>query len=238
MGVGVPVGVSVVQTVDIAEQDQQVGVYRRRYDSGQGVVLADGVLHAHLVGGHGVVLVDNGQRAQLQQPENGVAHVAAALLAADILAGEQHLRHRVVVFVEQLVVGVHQLALTHGGCGLLGGHVRRAAGQIQLTHAHADGAGGHQNDLVPGIFQVTEHLAQRLHPLDIQPPGGVRQRGGADLYGDTHIKTLLRVIIWSHYTTKRRRWKVKFSLTGAKAHVMLTVLTRIIHLTRKGAWGT
>ena len=103
-----------------------------------------------------------------------------------ILAGEQDLGHGVVILEEQPVVGVHQLALAHGGGGLLGGHVGGLAGQVQLAHAHADGAGGDQNHLMAGVFQVGEHLDQLLHVADVQPPGGVGQGGGAHLYNDSH----------------------------------------------------
>ena len=58
------------------------------------------------------------------------------------------------IFRKQLVIAVHQLALAHCGSRLLCGHIRRAARQVKLTHAHADGAGGNQHQLVPGIFDV------------------------------------------------------------------------------------
>ena len=69
---------------------------------------------------------------------------------------------------KQLVVDVHELALAHGGGGLLGGHIRGAGPQAQLSHAHADGAGGHQDHLMPGVFQIAEHLAKLLHLADVQ----------------------------------------------------------------------
>ena len=123
LGLRVFVGVAVIQPVDIRQQDQQLCPDGGRHNSGQGVILPDGVLYADLVGGHGVVLVDDRQRPQLQQPEDGVAHVAAAVFIFHVLAGQQHLRHRVAVFVEQLVVGIHQFALAYGGGRLLGGHI-------------------------------------------------------------------------------------------------------------------
>ena len=83
----------------------------------------------------------------------------AALPVFDVLAGEQELRHGVIIFAEELIVGVDQLALAHGGSGLLAGHIGRPAGQVQLAHAHADGPGGDKDDLVTGVFQVAEYLA-------------------------------------------------------------------------------
>ena len=90
----------------------------------------------------------------------------------------------------------------YGGSRLLTGHVRRTAREIQLPHAHADGAGGHQNDLMPRIFQIAQHPAQPLHPLDVQPPRGVRQRGGPHFYNDTHTAAPfrpLRACVFAHY---------------------------------------
>ena len=97
-------------------------------------------------------------------------------LVAQILAGQQDLGHGVVVLRKQFVIDVHQLALTDRSGGLLCGHVLRPACQVQLADTHADGAGGDEDDLVPGVFRVAEHLAEGLHVADIQMPRGVRQR--------------------------------------------------------------
>ena len=77
----------------------------------------------------------------------------------DIWPGDEQLGHRVVILGEQLVVSIHQLALAHGGGGLLGGNVLGPLRQVQLAEAHGDGTGGHQNDLMPGILQVAHDLA-------------------------------------------------------------------------------
>ena len=112
----------------------------------------------------------------------------------NVRRGDEELCHGVVILREQLVVNIHQLALSHGGGRLLGGHIGGTPRQIQLPHAHADGAGGHQNDLMPRVLQVAEHLAQPLHPLDVQTPRGVSQRGGAHLYNDTHTISPFRPV--------------------------------------------
>ncbi|MPN37639.1 hypothetical protein SDC9_185159 [bioreactor metagenome] len=57
-----------------------------------------------------------------------------------------------VVFPEQLIIGVHQFALTNGGAGLLGRHVGRSALQPQLSNANADGAGRDQHDFLAAVF--------------------------------------------------------------------------------------
>ena len=102
--------------------------------------------------------------------------------------GEQDLRHRVVVFGKQLVVGVHQFTLTHGSGSLLGGDVLGPFLQAQLAHAHADGTGGHQDHLMTGVFDVGDHLGQKLHPANVQMAGGMGQGGGTELDDDAHMK--------------------------------------------------
>ena len=120
------VGVGSVQAVDVAQQHQQVGVDAAADDGGQSVVVADG---GDLIGGYGVVFVDDGQGTQLQQAGQGVLKVHAAFGVLHVHAGEQDLRHGVIVGVEQSVVGVHQLTLAHSGAGLLGGGVLWAGWQ-------------------------------------------------------------------------------------------------------------
>ena len=132
------------------------------------------------------------------------------MLAADVLTGQQQLRHGVVILGEELVVDIHQLALADGG-GLLARHIRRSAGQVELADAHADGAGGDENDLVARIFQIAEHLAELFHPLNIQSPRGMRQRGGSYLDRDSH-DTDLFPIRWVYYTARPRGLHVFFPL--------------------------
>ena len=91
-----------------------------------------------------------------------------------------------VVLREKLVIGVHELALAHGGGSLLAGHILGPAFQRELAHAHTDGAGGDQSHLMACIFQITEHLAQLLHLTNVQPSGGMCNGGGAHFYYDSH----------------------------------------------------
>ncbi len=60
-------------------------------DGGQGVVVADG---SDLIGGHGVVLVDDGQGTQLQQAVQSVFHVLPPVGVLNVHTGQQDLGHR------------------------------------------------------------------------------------------------------------------------------------------------
>ena len=139
------VGVGSVQAVDVAQQHQQVGLAAAGHNSSQRVIVANG---GDLIGGNAVVFIDDGQCTQFQQTGQGILDVHPALGVLHVHAGKQNLRYRVIVGTEQPVVGVHQLALAHGSAGLLGGGILWACRQRKLAYAHADSAGGHQNDLV------------------------------------------------------------------------------------------
>ena len=120
------VGIGGVQAVDVTQQHQHVSLGAAGHDGRQRVVVANG---GDLIGGNGVVFVDDGQGTQLQQAGQGVLKVHAAFGVLHVHAGEQDLRHGVIVGVEQPVVGVHQLTLAHSGAGLLGGGVLWAGWQ-------------------------------------------------------------------------------------------------------------
>ena len=89
----------------------------------------------------------------------------AALL--NIGAGDEKLADDVIIFREKLIINVHQLALADSGAGLLAWHILWPLGQVELPKAHGNGTGGDKNDLMSGVLQIAQSLAQPLHPLNI-----------------------------------------------------------------------
>src|SRR6201996_8347814 len=85
--------VAVVQTVDVGEQDQRAGPGDVRDQRGQPVVVAE----PDLVGGHRVVLVDDRQHVQLQQPVQGPLRVPVVGPPHQVVGGQQHLADADVV---------------------------------------------------------------------------------------------------------------------------------------------
>ena len=92
-----------------------------------------------------------------------------------VFAGQEDLRRGVVIGGKELVVDIHELALSDGCRGLLSRHVCGALPQVEFAHSHADGTGGNQDDFMPGIFDIAEHLAQRFDMPDIQAPRSMGQ---------------------------------------------------------------
>ncbi len=105
-----------------------------------------------------------------------------------VCGGEQNLGHGVVVFGKGLVIGVHQFALAYGSGGLLAGGVLRPLVEGEFAHPHADGPRGDQDQLMSGVFQITEDPAQPLHPPQVQQARGMGQGGGANLYHNTLVE--------------------------------------------------
>jgi hypothetical protein len=106
---------SVVQSVDVAEQDQQVGVDEVRDERREPVVVPE----PDLAGGDGVVLVDDRQDAELEQLGEGLVGVAVVAAARDVIHGEEDLPGDDPVSGQLLGVPVDQQPLADGGRRLL-----------------------------------------------------------------------------------------------------------------------
>ena len=98
---------------------QRVGADQVRHKGGEPVVVAE----ADLVRGHGVVLVDHGDDAEVQQPVQRAEGVGVLAAAHEVLGGQEHLADGDAVGAEGVRVAGHQQALAHAGGGLLGGEV-------------------------------------------------------------------------------------------------------------------
>ena len=116
-------GRPVVEAVDVGEQHEQVGVHEVRDERGEPVVVAE----ADLVGGHRVVLVDDRDDAELEQPVERALGVAVVRATDDVLGREQHLPDRAAVTREGARVVREQHALADARGRLLRGEVARAA---------------------------------------------------------------------------------------------------------------
>ena len=116
-----------VEPVDVGEQHQHVGAGHARHLRRQPVVVAV----ADLVGGHGVVLVDDRHHAEVEQRAEGAARVQVAPAVLAVLERHQHLRGGDAVRREHRLVGLGEadLADRGGGLALLQRQRRRRAGR-------------------------------------------------------------------------------------------------------------
>ncbi len=127
------------------------------------------VAEADLVVGHGVVLVDDREDVELQQPCEGRSGVQVLLADHEVERGQEHLaRHRRGIGVgdlgEHLVVDLHQPGLPHRRDSLQGPGV---AGSLAGRHAQSgkprrDRRRGDEHDAVAGGAGFDD-LAADLH---------------------------------------------------------------------------
>ena len=136
----------VVQTIDVGEQHQAVGLHHMRHQRSEPIVVAE----ADLVGGHCVVLVDDRQHAELQQPRERPLSVAVVGSANEVLSGEQNLADADVVAGELRGVVGQQDPLSDAGRSLLGREVPRRIPQPQSRRTRRDRTRRHQDQLHPG----------------------------------------------------------------------------------------
>jgi hypothetical protein len=97
-------GIPGVESVHIGEKYQQVRVQQRGHERGETVVVAE----PDLLGGDGVVLVDDRDRTQREQAVQRPVRVAVVGAPDHVIDREQDLTDRTVMAREGLGVGPHE----------------------------------------------------------------------------------------------------------------------------------
>ena len=107
----------------VGEQHEQVGAHQVRHERGEAVVVAV----ADLVVGDGVVLVDDRQHAEVEQPPQRLARVQVLRAVHEVVRREQHLAGDEAVLAEDRADALHEPGLADGGDRLERPDVGRAA---------------------------------------------------------------------------------------------------------------
>ena len=115
-------------------------------ERGQAVVVAE----ADLIGGDGVVLVDDRHDAEGEQAFKGRLRVAVVRPPDHVVGGEQDLPDGAAVPGEGGRVGLHQQRLADRSRGLLGGEVAGPPGQAERGEPGRDGTRRDKHQLGPG----------------------------------------------------------------------------------------
>ena len=169
------------QSFDIGQQHHAVRTRHLRNPGGQAIVVAV----ADLGGCHGVVLVNHRKRPQREQGFQSGACVEITPAALAVLQSEQHLRHRHVAALEQVLVRMREPYLAHGSGRLALLEPQRSLGQPQLAAPERNGAGGNQDQLLAALAQPQQVFDERLEPGAIDPPAlRIHQQRRAHLHDD------------------------------------------------------
>ncbi len=162
------------------EDDELLGVDEAGDEGGEGVVVAE----LDLGGADGVVFVDDGDDAVADELLEAGLHAEVAGAGAEILVGEQDLGDGRAAGIEAALPGLHEQALADGGAGLFAGDVGGLFLESEAAHAEADGAGGDDDDLDPGVAQAGDAGGERADALRIQLADTGGEHAGAELDDD------------------------------------------------------
>ena len=127
------------------------------------------VAEADLVRRDGVVLVDDRDDAQREQPFQGALGVAVVPAAVQVVGRQQHLADAQPEAGERDGVALGEQQLSHTGRRLLRREVAGAGGQPERSDARRDRAGGHQHHLLPGLDARGDRLDQIVEALRREP---------------------------------------------------------------------
>ncbi len=152
-----------VQTIDVGEQHEAVGARHLGDARREPVVVAV----ADLGGRHGVVLVDDRDRAELEQRIERAARIQVAAPLFGVAEGQQHLRDRAVVLLEHFLPRVRETNLADGRRGLAFLELELAGREPELAPAERDGAGGDDHDFLPAGTHRRDVRGERLEPCAI-----------------------------------------------------------------------
>ena len=107
--IGVGVGVCVIQAVNIGEDNHQIGVNQTGNQRRQRIVVSE----ANLLNGNGIVLVDNGDHAQLKQATQRVTRMQVSRTIRRIASRKQYHRSQQVMLGKRVGVRRGKRALPH-----------------------------------------------------------------------------------------------------------------------------
>ena len=113
---------------------------------------------------HGVVFVDDGYDAAVEQCDERVARIEMTFVMLEIIVREQHLRDAQIVRGEKFFVNGHEPRLADGGAGLQFSRVGRPFFIAERAHAGADCAGGDEHNF-PTRFSQRSDLGGELFQL-------------------------------------------------------------------------
>jgi hypothetical protein len=164
---GIALGVTAVQAAHIGEQHEPIGADQDRHLGGEEVVVAE----RDLIGRRRVVFVDHRHHAPAQQRLERVASVQVVGARRDVEEGEQHLCRLHMARLEQLVIGVVELALADRRRCL---ELLDRAGtnrQLHLPDSARDRPRCDDHDVVARVVAGGELVAEGLEDVGAQLAG-------------------------------------------------------------------
>gem|GEM_PF-4860709 len=177
LGLGMEARVGGVEPLLVGEDEEGVGIDEVGHQRAERVVVAE----LDLVGDDGVVLVDDGYHAQIEQGLEGAAGVEIARAIGQIGVGEEDLGRVPPVGAESVLVGVDECGLADGGGRLQQGRLFGALCPAQALHAGGDRPRGDEADAPPFLEEAGDLLCPAADRLVIQAAAVGGDERAADL---------------------------------------------------------
>ena len=191
LGMRVFAGIGRVQPVDIAEQNEEVGIQKVGHHGRQIVVVAE-LLLLDFVGSQHIVFVDDGHDAQRHKREDRIAGVEVSRPVGKLPLGEQRLGYDDAMPVEKLLIGVHQASLPHGCQNLPEGYVLPVVVRGQLVAPGGYGPRGHQHYLPSLLVKLGDLVHQARHGGNVETSGAAGEEVRPQL---DHQAVILAVLL-------------------------------------------
>ncbi len=166
-----------MQAVGVREDHQQIGLQQIGDQRRQGVVVSE----ADLFGSDGVVLVDDGDDAELEQAREGRPGVEVALTVCQIVVGQKDHGGVTTVHGEGALICLDETHLAHGCRSLLLVNSRRPRSPAEPADTLRHGTGGNDEHLHARLQQAVDLFAPISHGSGCQSGTIVGQKGAADL---------------------------------------------------------
>jgi hypothetical protein len=175
---------TVVDAVDIAQDDERLGSHHRRHETRKFVVVGEHQLRDR----DRVVLVDDRDDARREHRLHAVALVEVLPPRGEALLGGEHLPAGDAVFVEEVVVAVQQFHLPDGREELAGRNgVDASDAGFEQAAARGHGARRDEDELRAGPVQARQLVHERRDARGVGPSVLAGEHIAADLDDDAAV---------------------------------------------------
>ena len=170
-----------IQTLNVGKNDQKVGFGHTGDDRRQRVIVTD----LDLICRYRIIFIHDRDRAELKQCLDGASHVEIALRIHRIALREKELSDGLPVFMEKMLIGIHESALPHSRRCLLVGKEIRLLRKSQHGQTHTDRPRSDKHHIKAAVFEVGQLPRQVVQVAEIHFPIFIGNRAGTDLHDHT-----------------------------------------------------
>ena len=170
-----------IQALNVGKNNQKVGFGDACDDGRQRVIVAD----LDLICGYRIIFIHDRDRAKFKKCLNGTSHVEIALRIHRITLREKELSNGLPVFMEEMLIGIHERALPHGRRCLFVGQEIRLLMKSQHGQSHADRPRCDEYHIKTAVLEVSKLPRQMIQVAEIHFPIFIGDRAGTDLHDHT-----------------------------------------------------